>query len=78
MSVVETNEDQVAVIRHTAKQLAKSDVGRRTLQVLQGWFDGPGLSLDALNQSRVMTLLHGAWTSHPGTVRDAIDAALQS
>ncbi|MBX3448201.1 MAG: hypothetical protein KF777_01505 [Planctomycetaceae bacterium] len=63
-------------IRKATETLGRSQRGRAALTTLRTWFVAEGLGLDAHNQDAVLTLLLGAWSRFPGTVREEIDATI--
>lgn len=63
-------------IRNAIETLGRSQRGRAALTTLRRWFAAEGLGLDANNQDAVLTLLLGAWSRFPGTVRDEIEATI--
>lgn len=59
-------------------QLYRSELGRATMKSVLDWLEASGMSLDAMNQSAVLTLLLGAWGSKAGTVLDALRNATRN
>lgn len=60
-----------------AKQLARSDRGRKTMQHLLDWFDDVGLGLDGENKQAVRVLLEGVWGPYCGSGRDVMRDQLE-
>lgn len=58
------------------KQLSRSRRGRNALRMLLALLDDGGISLDALNQFALLTLLQDAWAK-PGSTRDLMREALE-
>lgn len=56
--------------------LARSDRGRAVMRQTLAMLDDVGIGLDARGQLALMTLLTAAFTTHPGTARDAMREAL--
>lgn len=57
--------------------LSKSERGRAAMRDSLSMLDNGGISLDAFGQVALITLLTAAFTSHPGTARDAMREAIE-
>jgi hypothetical protein len=61
-----------------ARQLAKTDEGRRAMQRLLQSLEADELDLDLLDQRAYLALLGGAWKGSGAIAREAIRGALES
>lgn len=60
-----------------AESLAMSDRGREALRSMLEWMDQTGvLGLDARGKASCLVLIQAAFTSSPGSARDAMRDAL--
>lgn len=59
-----------------ARQLARTEPGRRAMQRMLVLLDGDGLDLDFLDRRAFLALLGGAWSGRPEQVREAIRDAI--
>lgn len=56
--------------------LVRSDRGRQAISDTLAMLDNGGISLDGAGQHAVLTLIIAAFTTHPGSARDAMREAV--
>ena len=59
----------VEEMQAAARQLARSEHGRMTMQRLLTWIENDGAQIDLLDQRAFLALLGGAWTGQGDKVR---------